>query len=76
VAKNVVVCCDRTANELAEYRTNVVKLFFPLCNNPGQQVACYHPGIGTMAPPGALTGVAKHAAYSIRPSVGARERCE
>jgi len=28
--KNVVVCCDGTANEFARQRTNVVKLFFTL----------------------------------------------
>lgn len=53
--KNVVLCCDGTANEFAEDRTNVVKLFFTLARDPAQQVAYYHPGLGTMEPPGALT---------------------
>ena len=53
--KNVVLCCDGTANEFAEDRTNVVKLFFTLVSNPLLQVAYYHPGLGTMEPPGALT---------------------
>ena len=53
--KNVVLCCDGTANEFAEDRTNVVKLFFTLERDPARQVAYYHPGLGTMEPPGTLT---------------------
>ena len=53
--KNVVICCDGTANEFAQNRTNVVKLFFTLARDPTRQVAFYHPGLGTMEPPGALT---------------------
>ena len=57
--KNVVVCCDGTANEFARNRTNVVKLFFALAADPTAQAAYYHPGLGTMAPPGALTPLAQ-----------------
>jgi uncharacterized protein (DUF2235 family) len=53
--KNLVLCCDGTANEFAQDRTNVVKLFFTLARDPLRQVAYYHPGLGTMEPPGALT---------------------
>jgi uncharacterized protein (DUF2235 family) len=59
MAKNVVICCDGTANEFSKDRTNVIKLFFALRNDPAKQLAYYHPGIGTMEPPGALTGPAK-----------------
>jgi len=52
--KNLVVCCDGTANEFKRDRTNVVRLFYTLVRDP-QQVAFYHPGIGTMAAVGALT---------------------
>ena len=52
--KNVVLCCDGTANEFAEDRTNVVRLFFTLERDRSRQVAYYHPGLGTMEPPGAL----------------------
>ncbi|MBP2315327.1 DUF2235 domain-containing protein [Azospirillum soli] len=55
MAKNVVVCCDGTANEFATNRTNVAKLFFTLVKNPIEQAVHYHPGVGTMEPPGALT---------------------
>lgn len=57
--KNVVLCCDGTANEFAQDRTNVVKLYFALHADPTRQVAYYHPGLGTMEPPGALTGVTR-----------------
>jgi uncharacterized protein (DUF2235 family) len=55
MSKNVVVCCDGTANEFAQDRTNVVKLSFTLVNDPSQQATYYHPGVGTMEPPGAMT---------------------
>jgi uncharacterized protein (DUF2235 family) len=57
--KNLVLCCDGTANEFALDRTNVVKLFFSLERDPNRQIAYYHPGLGTMEPPGALTGATR-----------------
>ena len=53
--KNVVLCCDGTANEFAKNNTNVVKLFSVLTQDPDRQVCYYHPGLGTMEPAGALT---------------------
>ena len=55
MARNIVLCCDGTANEFAQDRTNVVKLFSTLTHDPARQVTYYHPGVGTMEPPGALT---------------------
>ena len=55
MAKNVVVCCDGTANEFTRNRTNVVKLFWTLVKDPLAQACYYHPGLGTMAPPGFVT---------------------
>jgi len=57
--KNVVLCCDGTANEFAQDRTNVVKLYATLEHDPLRQATYYHPGIGTMEPAGALTTVAR-----------------
>ena len=37
--KNVVLCCDGTANEFAADRTNVVKLFSVLVQEPARQAA-------------------------------------
>lgn len=53
--KNVVICCDGTANEFAHDNTNVVKLFYVLNQDQTKQVTFYHPGLGTMEPAGALT---------------------
>jgi uncharacterized protein (DUF2235 family) len=60
MAKNVVVCCDGTANEFATDHTNVLKLFRVLDNDPSRQVAFYHPGVGTMEAVGALTSVSRN----------------
>lgn len=57
--KNIVLCCDGTANEFAQANTNVVKLYSVLQNDPARQVTFYHPGIGTMEPAGALTTLAR-----------------
>ena len=54
MSKNIVLCCDGTSNEFSEDRTNVIKLYSVLQQNE-RQVTYYHPGIGTMEPPGALT---------------------
>jgi uncharacterized protein (DUF2235 family) len=58
--RNIVICIDGTANEFKlRQNTNVVKLFSLLVRDPERQIAYYHPGVGTMAPPGALTRAAK-----------------
>jgi uncharacterized protein (DUF2235 family) len=53
--RNIVICIDGTANEFKlRLNTNVVKLFSILVRDPDRQIAYYHPGVGTMAPVGAL----------------------
>ena len=59
MAKNVVVCCDGTANEFATDHTNVLKLFRVLDNDTSRQVVFYHPGVGTMEAVGALTSISR-----------------
>jgi len=46
VTKNLILCCDGTANEFKRDRTNVVKLYYALARDTGQ-VTYYHPGVGT-----------------------------
>src|SRR5689334_23093294 len=53
--KNIVVCCDGTANQFAENNTNVLKLYSVLDHDPQSQKTYYHPGLGTMEPAGALS---------------------
>ena len=55
MTRNVVLCCDGTANEFARDRTNMVKLHYTLDQGPARQIPYYHPGLGTMEPAGALT---------------------
>src|SRR5258706_15697382 len=54
MVKNIVICCDGTSNQPSQDKTNVVKLYFTLVNDPIRQVTYYHPGLGTMEPPGAF----------------------
>src|SRR4051812_29065220 len=44
--KNLVLCCDGTANEFAADRTNVIKMFAVLVQDPVQQAVFYHSGLG------------------------------
>lgn len=68
--KNLVLCCDGTANEFSKDRTNVVKLFFTLVHDPKRQVAYYHPGVGTMEPPGAFTPLSRKITKLLGQAVG------
>ncbi len=47
MAKNIVVCCDGTNNEIGVNLTNVTKLFRMLEKSNGQRVY-YNPGVGTI----------------------------
>jgi uncharacterized protein (DUF2235 family) len=57
--KNIVICCDGTSNQPSTDMTNVAKLYFTLVKDPLTQTTFYHPGVGTMEPPGALTWTEK-----------------
>lgn len=70
MGKNIVLCCDGTANEFAGHRTNVVKLFTTLVSDPARQVAYYHPGLGTMEPAGALTSLARKVTKALGLAIG------
>jgi uncharacterized protein (DUF2235 family) len=70
MSKNVVVCCDGTANEFAKHNTNVVKLYSVLQHDPAVQATYYHPGIGTMEPAGALTTFARKGTKLLGMAIG------
>ena len=57
--RNLVICCDGTANEFRDNRTNVLKLAYAAVKDADRQLLYYHPGVGTMAPPGLFTGIGK-----------------
>src|SRR5712692_6717320 len=56
--KNIVICCDGTGNEFGAQNSNVVKLYQTLIRND-EQIAYYHPGLGTMGARTALTRIGK-----------------
>ena len=68
--KNIVVCCDGTANEFSRDRTNVIKLYSVLVQDASRQVAFYHPGIGTMEPFGALSPLTRKFTRLLGMAVG------
>jgi len=68
--KNIVVCCDGTANEFAENRTNVIKLYSALVQDDPGQATFYHPGIGTMEPFGSLSPLTRRMTRLLGMAVG------
>lgn len=54
MAKTVIVCCDGTASSVDGNISNVLKLFRMMVKD-GDQVAYYHPGIGTVGATEAMT---------------------
>jgi uncharacterized protein (DUF2235 family) len=56
--KNIVVCCDGTGNQFDRAKSNVIKLYKTLvCDD--NQIAYYHPGVGTMGSRNALSWAGK-----------------
>jgi uncharacterized protein (DUF2235 family) len=70
MGRNIVVCCDGTANQFAEHNTNVVKLYSALVDDPARQLIFYHPGVGTMEAPGALTNWGRKATIVAGLAIG------
>lgn len=68
--RNIVVCCDGTANEFAEDNTNVVKLYYVLNQDQAKQITFYHPGLGTMEPAGALTTFSRQVTKLLGKALG------
>jgi uncharacterized protein (DUF2235 family) len=71
VAKNIVLCCDGTANEFGWHNTNVIKLYWTLVHNQVKQCTYYQAGIGTMEPPGALTPISRRLTRTLSMTFGA-----
>lgn len=58
--RNLVVCCDGTANQIfAGDDTNVVRLCAVAIKAPDRQIIYYGPGLGTMEAEGALTWIGR-----------------
>jgi uncharacterized protein (DUF2235 family) len=51
MAKKIAICSDGTGQDGLK-KTNVVRLFTVLdLRDPENQIACYHPGVGTIPDP-------------------------
>lgn len=50
IARNLVVCCDGTSNEVGKQLSNVLKLY-RIAEKSNRQVVFYQPGIGTVSMP-------------------------
>ena len=48
MAKNIVICCDGTGNEINANLSNVLKLFRIVRKNDNQ-IVFYDPGVGTIS---------------------------
>jgi uncharacterized protein (DUF2235 family) len=70
MAKNVVLCCDGTANEFTRDKTNVVKLFYTLVHDLPDQKTYYHPGLGTMEAAGAITMIGRKVTKLLGKAIG------
>ena len=70
MSKNVVLCCDGTANEFTRDKTNVVKLFYTLVHDLPDQKTYYHPGLGTMEATGAITMTARKVTKLLGKAIG------
>ncbi len=58
--KNIVICCDGTGNKFGETNSNVVKLYACLAVG-SEQMAYYHPGLGTIGSPNQSTRIGRWA---------------
>jgi len=58
VGKNIVICIDGTGNQFGPTNSSVIKLYSALTIDD-RQLAYYHPGVGTMGAPNALTRPAR-----------------
>lgn len=70
MARNIVICCDGTANEFTRDATNVIRLFSCMVQEPERQIALYQPGLGTIEAAGALTRMARWATRLLGQAFG------
>ena len=54
--RNLVYCCDGTANQYGTVNTNIVHLYQRLAGDPATRIARYEPGVGTFSPLGLTDG--------------------
>jgi len=68
--KNIVLCCDGTGNAYSGTPSNVLRTYSWIERSP-QQVACYHPGVGTHPLPEGRTRIGRRIRHAKELCVGA-----
>ncbi len=69
MAKNLVICCDGTSNDVSSDSTNVLRLYRCL-ERSDQQLAYYDAGVGTVADPTKLTWFGKQFSRKLDMGIG------
>ena len=69
MARNLVVCCDGTNNEVAGDATNVLRLYRMLVRDE-QQVVLYDGGIGTIPNPDRITRYGRQISLYVDGAMG------
>lgn len=67
--KNIVICCDGTANDVRGAHTNVLRFYRSLVRDDSQ-IAYYDSGVGTLADPSLMISPAKSLGRSLDMAVG------
>jgi uncharacterized protein (DUF2235 family) len=57
--RNIVICSDGTGNDYARTPSNVLRLYQWIEQRGDEQVACYHPGVGTHPLPEGRTRIGR-----------------
>ena len=69
MARNIVICCDGTSNNVIGHSTNILKLYRILERNP-DQITYYAPGIGSATDLRAKTIIGKWIARRLDMGIG------
>jgi uncharacterized protein (DUF2235 family) len=73
MARNIVVCCDGTDNEIATDSTNVLRLYRML-ERDQRQATYYDAGVGTLVDPAAISLLRKYLSRRLDAAIGLRVR--
>jgi uncharacterized protein (DUF2235 family) len=70
MARNIVVCCDGTGNQISTDPTNVMRLWSAIDHDSTDQLAFYDPGVGTLGDPRILTPLRKSLRKKLDGAIG------
>jgi len=71
MSKNIVVCSDGTGNDYSGVPSNVRRVYSWLEQGSSRQIACYHPGVGTLPLPEGRTALGRWLRHVRELSFGA-----